>query len=105
MNTAKQFNTHRLYQVLLAPVVSEKATQVAEKNEQYIFRVAPDATKSEVKAAVELLFKAQVESVQMLNQKGKVKRFGRSMGRRNNVKKAFVSLKPGQEINFSAEAN
>lgn len=96
-------NQERLYQVLLSPVVSEKATFIADKHEQVIFRVVPDATKPEVKAAVELLFKVQVESIQMLNVKGKTKRFGRSMGRRNHVKKAFVNLKPGQEINFQAE--
>lgn len=98
----------RLYQVLLAPIVSEKATMIADKREQVLFKVAPDATKPEVKAAVEMLFKVQVESVQMLVQKGKVKRGGRggsrNVGRRSNVKKAFVSLAPGQEINFSAEA-
>ncbi|ALD91784.1 ribosomal L23 family protein [Cupriavidus gilardii CR3] len=91
-------------QVLLAPVVSEKATLVADKNEQVVFEVARDANKAEVKAAVELLFKVEVQSVQILNQKGKQKRFGRFMGRRNHVKKAYVSLKPGQEINFEAEA-
>ena len=85
-------------------MVSEKATLVAEKNEQVVFEVARDANKGEVKAAVELLFKVEVESVQILNQKGKQKRFGRFMGRRDHVKKAYVSLKPGQEINFEAEA-
>ncbi|WP_454765205.1 50S ribosomal protein L23 [Cupriavidus campinensis] len=97
-------NDHRLMQVLLAPVVSEKATLVADKNEQVVFEVARDADKAEVRAAVELLFKVEVQSVQILNQKGKQKRFGRFMGRRNHVKKAYVSLKPGQEINFEAEA-
>jgi large subunit ribosomal protein L23 len=96
-----QFNQERLMQVLLAPQISEKATYVADKNEQVIFIVAPDATKPEIKAAVELLFKVQVESVQVANIKGKKKRFGRSMGRRSDVKKAFVCLKPGQEINFA----
>lgn len=94
------FNEERLMQVLLAPQISEKATYVADKNEQVIFIVAPDATKPEIKAAVELLFKVQVESVQVANLKGKTKRFGRAMGRRSDVRKAFVSLKPGQEINF-----
>lgn len=94
-------NQERLMQVLLAPQISEKATWVAEKNEQVIFRVASDATKPEIKAAVELLFKVQVESVQVSTVKGKQKRFGRSMGRRKNWKKAFVCLKPGQEINFA----
>ncbi len=93
-------NQQRLMQVLLAPQISEKATYVADKNEQVIFRVAPDATKPEVKAAVELLFKVSVESVQIANVKGKQKRFGRFMGSRKNWKKAYVCLKPGQEINF-----
>ena len=93
-------NQERLMQVLLAPQISEKATWVADKNEQVIFRVASDATKPEIKAAVELLFKVQVESVQVSTVKGKQKRFGRSMGRRKNWKKAYVCLKPGQEINF-----
>ena len=96
------FSQERLMQVLLAPQISEKATFVADKNEQVVFRVASCATKPEVKAAVELLFKVQVKSVQIANVKGKVKRFGRSMGRRKDWKKAFVCLQPGQEINFAA---
>jgi large subunit ribosomal protein L23 len=95
------FNQERLMQVLLAPQISEKATYIADKHEQVIFIVAPDATKPEIKAAVELLFKVQVESVQVANVKGKSKRFGRSMGRRSDVRKAFICLKPGQEINFA----
>ena len=95
-------NQQRLMQVLLAPQISEKATYVADKNEQVIFRVAPDATKPEVKAAVELLFKVSVESVQIANVKGKQKRFGKLSGRRKDWKKAYVCLKPGQEINFHA---
>jgi large subunit ribosomal protein L23 len=97
-------NPNRLMTVLRAPVISEKSTFVAEKNEQVVFDVLPDATKPEVKAAVELLFKVQVESVQMLNRPGKVKRFGRTMGRRKDTRRAYVSLKPGQEINFGGEA-
>lgn len=93
-------NQERLMQVLLAPQISEKATFVADKNEQVIFRVVHDATKPEIKAAVELLFKVEVESVQVSNVKGKVKRFKGTTGRRKGWKKAFVSLKPGQEINF-----
>ena len=93
-------NQQRLMQVLLAPQISEKATYVADKNEQVVFRVASDATKPEVKAAVELLFKVGVESVQIANVKGKQKKFGRFMGARKNWKKAYVCLKPGQEINF-----
>jgi large subunit ribosomal protein L23 len=94
-------NQERLMQVLLAPIVSEKSTMLAEKANQVGFRVIQDATKPEIKAAVELLFKVEVESVQVLNQKGKAKRHGRFMGRRSNVRKAYVSLKPGQEINFA----
>jgi large subunit ribosomal protein L23 len=92
----------RLMQVLLAPTVSEKSTFVGEKYNQVVFRVTPDATKPEIKAAVELLFKVKVKGVQVSNVKGKEKRFGRFMGRRRNWKKAYVSLMPGQEINFQA---
>ncbi|HMN63570.1 MAG: 50S ribosomal protein L23 [Burkholderiaceae bacterium] len=94
-------NQERLMTVLVAPIVSEKATMVAEKNGQVAFRVLQDATKDEIRAAVELLFKVEVDSVQVLNQKGKQKRFGRFNGRRRNVRKAYVNLKPGQEINFA----
>lgn len=97
-------NEERLMQILLAPLVSEKSTQIADRDEQVAFRVIQDATKPEIKAAVELLFKVQVESVQVCNVKGKEKRFGRRVGRRRNWKKAYVSLKPGQEINFATEA-
>ncbi|MEI7432442.1 MAG: 50S ribosomal protein L23 [Betaproteobacteria bacterium] len=93
-------NQQRLMQVLLAPQISEKATYVADKHEQIVFRVASDATKPEVKAAVELLFKVTVEAVQIAVVKGKKKKFGRFMGARKNWKKAYVSLTPGQEINF-----
>jgi large subunit ribosomal protein L23 len=99
-----RFNQERLLQVLLAPVISEKGTYVADKFEQVIFRVTQDATKPEIKAAVELLFKVQVESVQVSNVGGKQKRFGVHTGRRRNWKKAYVCLKPGQEINFAQEA-
>ena len=96
-------NQERLYNVLIGPVVSEKSTMIADKNNQVAFRVIQDATKSEVKAAVELLFKVKVASVQILNQKGKEKRFGRFNGRRSNVRKAYVTLPQGQEINFAQE--
>lgn len=95
-------NQERLLQVLLAPQISEKATWVADKHNQIIFKVAPDATKPEVKAAVEALFKVEVESVQVLNVKGKAKRSGKILGQRKGWKKAFVSIKPGQEINFAS---
>ncbi|MDL2283766.1 50S ribosomal protein L23 [Oxalobacter sp. OttesenSCG-928-P03] len=104
MNTAKKVSEERMMKVLLAPVISEKATFIAEKNEQVVFRVMRDATKPEVKAAVENLFKVQVESVQMLNRIGKQKRSGKTVGRKNHVKHAYVCLKPGQEINFTEEA-
>ena len=95
-----QYNEQRLLQVLLAPQISEKATFIAEKHEQIVFRVVSDATKPEVKAAVEKLFNVQVKSVQMAVVKGKNKRFRGMAGRRKDWKKAFVCLKPGQEINF-----
>jgi large subunit ribosomal protein L23 len=99
-----KFPQERLMTVLLAPVISEKATHIADKHEQVVFRVVQDATKPEVKAAVELMFKVQVEKVQIANVMGKEKRFGRFMGRRRHWKKAYVCLKPGQEINFAQEA-
>ena len=98
------FSEDRLMQVLLKPQVSEKATFIVEKNNQIIFRVVQDATKPEIRAAVELMWKEQkieVTGVQVSNVKGKEKRFGRFMGRRTNWKKAYVSIKSGQEINFS----
>jgi large subunit ribosomal protein L23 len=99
-----KYQENRLAQVLLAPIVSEKATFVVEKSNQVMFKVLRDATKLEIKAAVELLFKVEVDSVQTAIQKGKVKKFGRSIGRRDHVKKAYVCLKAGQELNFSGEA-
>ena len=94
----------RLMQVILAPVISEKSTYVADKNRQVVFRVASRATKPEIKAAVEFMFKVQVQSVTVANVRGKEKRFGQFLGRRNHWKKAYVSLKPGQEINFAEQA-
>jgi large subunit ribosomal protein L23 len=103
-------NPERLLQVILTPQVSEKSTRVGDKHGQVVFRVAVDATKPEIKAAIELLFstkdkKIEVVSVHVANMRGKDKRFGKSTGRRNNWKKAYVSLKPGQEINFAAGEN
>jgi large subunit ribosomal protein L23 len=94
-------NQERLFNVLLGPVVSEKSTMLADRSNQVAFRVLRDATKSEVRAAVEQLFKVQVKSVQILNQKGQTRRFGRVTGQRSDVRKAYVSLAPGQEINFA----
>jgi large subunit ribosomal protein L23 len=93
-------NQQRLMQVLLAPQISEKATYVADKHGQVIFRVVSDATKPEVRQAVELLFKVDVEAVRISNVKAKTKRLGRNKGTRKGWKKAYVNLKPGQEINF-----
>jgi large subunit ribosomal protein L23 len=94
----------RLAQILVAPIVSEKATMAAEKHNQVLFKVLRDATKPEIKAAVELMFKVSVDSVQTVQHKGKAKRFGKSTGRRDHVKKAYVCLAQGQELNFSGEA-
>jgi len=102
--SAPKFAEGRLASVLLAPIVSEKATQVAEKHNQVLFKVLRDATKPEIKAAVELMFKVEVESVNVVNVKGKTKRFGGRPGRRDHVKKVYVALKAGQELNFSGEA-
>jgi large subunit ribosomal protein L23 len=100
--STRQFSQERLMKVLLAPQISEKATHVADKNEQVVFRVVTDATKPEIKAAVEIMFKVNVDSVQVVCVKGKVKRMGRYVGRRNDWKKAYVCLAAGQEINFAS---
>ena len=94
-------NQERLMQVLLAPQISEKATWVADKNEQVIFRVASDATKPEIKAAVEGLFNVKVTAVNTLVQKGKMKRFKGRVGFRSDVKKAIVTLAEGQSIDVT----
>lgn len=91
----------QLYQVILAPHVSEKSTRVAEKNSQIVFRVRRDASKPVIKQAVEKMFNVQVESVTVTNVKGKEKKFGKTPGRRQDWKKAYVRLKPGQDINFA----
>ena len=103
MSTLK-FDEGRLMQVLVAPFVSEKATMVAEKSNAVTFKVLQSATKHEIKAAVELMFKVEVKGVSVLNTKGKTKKFGKTMGRRDNVRKAYVMLKPGQELNLTGEA-
>ena len=103
MSTLK-FDEGRLMKVLVAPIVSEKATMVADKTNAVTFKVLQDATKPEIKAAVELMFKVEVKAVNVTNIKGKTKRFGKSIGRRDNVRKAYVMLKPGQELNLAGEA-
>jgi large subunit ribosomal protein L23 len=92
-------NQERIYQVLLGPLVSEKASLVGEKS-QVVFRVASDATKPEIKKAVEQLFNVTVEGVQVLNRKGKLKRTARGFGKRNDLRKAYVQLAAGQDIDF-----
>ena len=107
MNPTKaecQFDEGRLMKLLVAPIVSEKATMVADKGNVVTFKVLQDATKPEIKAAVELMFKVQVKGVSTVNIKGKTKRFGKSTGRRDNLRKAYVRLMPGQELNLSGEA-
>ncbi|XXQ68176.1 50S ribosomal protein L23 [Neisseriaceae bacterium B1] len=97
-------NQERLMKVILAPIVSEKSNMLAEKRNQMVFKVLKDATKTEIKAAVELLFNVQVASVTTTTTKGKTKRFGRTIGRRSDVKKAYVSLASGQELDLEAAA-
>ena len=99
----RTFEEGRLMAVLVAPIVSEKATMVGEKSNAVTFKVLQDATKPEIKAAVELMFKVEVKGVSVANIKGKTKRFGKSVGRRDNVRKAYVTLKPGQELNLVGE--
>lgn len=93
-------NSERLTKIILGPVVAEKSTRVAEQNNQIVFKVLPDANKTEIKKAVEMLFEAQVKSVTTSNMKGKVKRAGRFMGKRSDWKKAYVTLVDGTDINF-----
>jgi large subunit ribosomal protein L23 len=97
-------NQERLMKVLLGPVISEKSTLAADNNGQFVFRVTADATKPEIGRAVELLFDVQVEDVRVLNVKGKHKRFGARSGRRPDWRKAYVRLKPGQDIDFGGGA-
>jgi large subunit ribosomal protein L23 len=97
-------NEDRLMQVLLGPVVSEKAANAAEMNRQYTFRVVPDATKLEIGRAVESLFNVEVDQVQVANVKGKRKRFGQRLGKRKDWRKAYVRLKPGHDIDFGGGA-
>ncbi|GAW85090.1 large subunit ribosomal protein L23 [Bathymodiolus platifrons methanotrophic gill symbiont] len=91
-----------LSNAIKAPVVSEKSTVAAENDNRFVFKVANQATKLQVKKSVELMFNVEVEKVQLLNVKGKTKRFGRFMGKRSDWKKAYVKLKPGHDIDFSA---
>lgn len=91
----------RLLTLIVGPVISEKATLLANQHRQYAFEVLPDANKKEVHAAVEYLFNVKVEGVRICRVKGKQKRFKQSVGHRKNWKKAYVALKDGYDINFS----
>lgn len=95
--------TDKALQSVLAPQITEKATMVADKFNQVVFKVTADATKAEIKSAIETMFKVEVSAVNLLNMNGKIKRAGRAFGKRADWKKAYVSLKPGQEINFTGE--
>jgi len=97
-------NQERLMKVLLGPLISEKSTMAADNNQQFVFRVVPDATKREIGRAVELLFDVEVDGVQVLNVKGKNKRFGARLGHRPSWRKAYVRLKPGHDIDFGGGA-
>lgn len=94
-------NNNHLIDVIDAPIISEKSTIAAEKANQFVFRIKKHATKPQVKKAVEALFNVEVDSVHVLNVKGKKKRFGKTLGQRSDWKKAYVKLKPGHDINFS----
>jgi len=95
-------NQERMYQVLLSPHVSEKGTLLADEQNQHVFRVATDATKAEVRQAVEELFKVKVDKVRILNQKGKIKRFSGRIGTRSDTRKAYVTLTSGNDIDFAS---
>ena len=94
-------NQERMFQILLAPHVSEKSTLLADANNQHVFKVATDATRSEVKQAVEELFKVKVDKVRILNVKGKSKRFGGRLGKRSDMRKAYVTLSSDNDIDFA----
>jgi large subunit ribosomal protein L23 len=97
-------NKERLMTVLVQPHVSEKAATVADKANQYVFRVLEDASKDEIKQAVELMFEVKVEGVNVLNRPGKTRRFKNMPGRRTGFKKAYVRLQSGQSIDFTGSA-
>ncbi len=94
-------NEARLMKILLGPVVSEKGSRIADRHRQFIFKVLKDASKPEIRRAVELMFRVKVQGVQVANMRGKMKRFGQMLGKRANWKKAYVTLEPGHDINFT----
>jgi large subunit ribosomal protein L23 len=93
-------NQERLMKVLLAPIVSEKSTRLADANRQFVFKVLPNASKPEVRKAVEMMFDVKVTGVQIANVRGKTKRFGQMEGKRADWKKAYVTLAEGHDIDF-----
>ena len=97
-------NPERLQQIILSPVISEKSTSAADSSNQVVFEVLSDATKNEIREAVEKQFSVSVEGVQIMNVRGKVKRFGKTPGKRRNWKKAYVRLAEGQDIDFMGGA-
>jgi large subunit ribosomal protein L23 len=97
-------NQERVFKVLLGPHISEKATVLADSKKQFIFKVATDATKLEIKKAVEALFNVKVAGVRTLNVQGKTKRTMRGLGKRNDWKKAYIALQPGQDLDFASSA-
>jgi large subunit ribosomal protein L23 len=97
-------NQERVFKVLLGPHVSEKATLLADKKSQFVFKVATDATKLEIKKAVESLFSVKVAGIRTVNVQGKTKRTARGLGKRNDWKKAYIALQPGQDLDFASSA-
>jgi len=93
----------KLYNVLITPIITEKSNTAAEKRQQVVFKVLKSSTKEDVKAAFELAFETKVQAVNLLNVKGKEKRFGRTIGRRDHWKKAYITLVPGQDFDFNAK--
>jgi len=91
----------KLASILYAPIISEKSSNVADQNNQFVFKVQKTATKLQIKKAVELMFGVKVESVRVLNVKGKIKRFGRALGKRSDWKKAYVKLQSGHNIELA----
>ena len=97
-------NQERVFKVLLGPHVSEKATVLADGKSQFVFKVATDATKLEIKRAIESLFSVNVAAVNTVNVLGKTKRTARGLGKRNDWKKAYIALQPGQDLDFASSA-
>jgi large subunit ribosomal protein L23 len=97
-------NREQLMSVLIAPHVTEKTSLAMQNHNQYTFRVRREATKTDIRKAVELMFDVKVAGVQVVNEPGKQRRFGRIAGRTQDWKKAYVSLRPGQTIDYEARA-